>query len=79
MNILFENITRLHTTPLGEIRIRRNLGLNDCDAVEVIKDLIMNPNAVIERVGKNYYIRSGHCRITVNARSFTIITAHKIK
>ncbi len=33
-------------------------------------------NAKISRKGKNYYIEADGCIITVNASSYTIITAH---
>ena len=36
-------------------------------------------NAVIERKGKNYYVTVDGIIITVNASSYTIITAHKEK
>ena len=34
---------------------------------------------VITRNGKNWYISIDACKITVNAHSYTIITAHKEK
>lgn len=34
---------------------------------------------IIERRGKNWYISTDNCIITVNAYSYTIITAHKKK
>ena len=40
---------------------------------------ILDPDTVVERVGKNWYATAGRHRITVNAHSYTIITAHKIK
>lgn len=68
---------KLHTTPLGAERIRKNLGLADEDAAEYCRKLILSPKAEISRKGKNFYIRSDGCEITVNANSNTIITAHK--
>lgn len=79
MKNLLANISKLHTTPLGRESILRNLNLPDCDLVETLKRLIMNDSAKIERKGKNYYITSCYCKITVNACSFTIITAHLLK
>ncbi len=35
--------------------------------------------AVFTRKGKNWYVDADNCVITVNAYSFTIITAHKKK
>ena len=36
-------------------------------------------NAKIVRTGKNWYILTGRCKITVNAHSYTIITAHRVE
>ena len=33
-NELIRNIDKLHTTEMGVERIKRNLGLTNCDAVE---------------------------------------------
>ncbi len=79
MNELIQNIEKLHTTPMGIERIRRNLSLGDVDAVEYCRGLILSKNAQIERRGKNFYVRVNGSEITVNALSVTIITAHKIK
>lgn len=76
-NELLENIEKLHTTPMGIDRIRRNLRLGGVkDVVEWCRQKILNPDAIISRQGKNWYIRIDGCEITVNAYSFTIITAH---
>ncbi|MCR5601195.1 MAG: DUF3781 domain-containing protein [Ruminococcus sp.] len=76
---LLNNIAKLHTTELGAVRIKRNLSLDHDDAVEWCREKILSPDAVIERRGKNWYITVNGCIITVNAYSYTIITAHKIK
>ena len=75
---LISAITKLHTTELGAFRIKRNLSLECSDVVEWCRDRILSPEAVIERRGKNWYVTSNGCIITVNAYSYTIITAHKI-
>ncbi len=76
---LLSNIDRLHTTELGMLRIRRNLGLgDDTDAVIWCKDKILGADCNIERKGKNYYVSFSGGIITVNAGSMTIITAKKI-
>lgn len=73
------SITDLHTTPLGVERIRRNLNLPESlDVVDFCRCFILEDFAAFERKGKNWYVTSGHVRITVNANSNTIITAHKI-
>ena len=78
-NELLQNLAKLHTTPMGVDRIRRNLGLGDDikDVVACCRAKIESSAAAIERKGKNWYCRIGGCVITVNAYSFTIITAHK--
>ena len=80
-NDLLENIEKLHTTPMGVDRIRRNLSLGDDvkDVVSLCRQKILDDKAVITRQGKNWYIKIDGCVITVNAYSFTIITAHKVK
>lgn len=77
MNDLIANIERLHTTKLGVERIKKNLRLDVEDVVAWCRERILDPDAVIERVGKNWYVNAGQCRITVNAHSYTIITVHK--
>lgn len=76
-NILIANLDRVHTTDMGVDRIRRNLGLGDIDAVAWCKEKILEPSAIIERRGKNWYVYVNECIITVNASSYTIITCHR--
>ena len=76
--LLIGNIDQLHTTPMGVDRIKRNLKLDTDDAVSYCKNLISNPECHISRQGKNWYCEIGNTRITVNAYSYTIITAHSI-
>ena len=77
-NDLIENIEKLHTTPMGVDRIRRNLSLGDDvkDVVAFCRQKILAPTANISRQGKNWYVKIDGCVITVNAYSYTIITAH---
>ena len=79
-NELHENLDKLHTTELGVERIKRNLNLNTSNVVEWCKQKIQSSDDII-RKGKNWYVRFYNCVITVNAHSYTIITAHikKIK
>lgn len=75
-----KNFEKLHTTPLGEERIRRNLSLTDTkDIVSWCKNKINDPKSMIKREGKNWYITIDGCIFTVNAASYTIITAHMKK
>ena len=78
-NELLNNLAKVHTTELGVVRIKRNLSLDIDDVVEWCKNKISSKNANITRKGKNWYITVEGCIITVNAHSFTIITAHKEK
>jgi len=75
--MLKENLNELHTTALGVERIKKNLCLNVDDVVNWCRLEIKNPKAVITRKGKNWYVNIDGCKITVNAHSYTIITAHK--
>lgn len=77
--ILLENIGKVHTTEMGVDRIKQNLELNDVDVVAYCKDKVIDKNCNIYRQGKNWYCEIDHIKITINAYSYTIITAHKIK
>ena len=79
MNGLIENIDKLHTTKLGEERIKRNLQITTEDVVEWCKTQILLENTLIERIGKNWYVTVNNRKITVNAHSYTVITAHQVK
>ena len=74
---LLNHIDKLHTTELGIERIKRNLSLDSDNVVEWCKDKIASDNAIITRKGKNWYVNTDGCVITVNAHSYTIITAHR--
>lgn len=77
MNNLIENINKLHTTKMGTERVKRNLSIETDDIVQWCKAKILSANAVITKRGKNWYADIDNCEITVNAHSYTIITAHK--
>ncbi|MBD5400522.1 DUF3781 domain-containing protein [bacterium] len=80
MHDLISNIDRLHTTDMGGGRIVRNLNLAmDTDVITLCRDMILSPNACMKRRGKNYYVTSRGCIITINTMSFTVITAHPEK
>lgn len=74
---LLEHLDKLHTTELGIVRIKRNLSLNTDLVVEWCREEILAENTVITQKGKNWYADTGTCIITINAHSYTIITAHK--
>lgn len=77
-NDLIVNIEKIHTTILGINRIKDNLNI-DGDVVNYCKKLITNPNTNIIRKGKNWYCTYENKCITINANSYTIITAHNLK
>lgn len=79
MNDLIRNIDKLHTTEPGVTRIKRNLSIDTEDVVLWCRMRILDETACIERKGKNWYVTIDDCIITVNAHSYTIITAHKLK
>lgn len=71
------NIEQLHTTPMGILRIRKNLGTDAGDVVNICRSLILNEKCCISRRGKNWYCEADNIRLTVNSCSYTIITAHR--
>ena len=75
-SLLLDNSERLHTTLLGEERIKKNLKLQ---VVDYCKNLILSNECHIEKKGKNWYCETKNIRITINSFSYTIITAHIIK
>lgn len=77
-NELIKNIEKVHTTEMGVSRIKKNLSLDTDNVVNWCKSKI-STNALITRQGKNWYVNFEDCILTINAYSFTIITAHKIK
>ncbi len=75
---LLQNIDKIHTTKLGVIRIKKNLSLETDHVVAWCKSRITSENTTITKQGKNWYVMTDNCVITINAHSFTIITAHII-
>ena len=61
-----------HTAAIVENRIEE-------DVVEFCKNKVLDKKSLIYRKGKNWYIENGAIKITINATSYTIITAHTIK
>lgn len=59
------------------MRIKRNLSLDTENVVEWCRDKIASDNASVLRKGKNWYVRAEGCVFTINAYSYTIITAHE--
>ena len=77
--MLLENLDKIHTTPMGIERIRRNLAFDAevSDVVAWCRERICDERCEITRNGKNWYCKIDGCIISVNAYSYTIITAHK--
>lgn len=78
-------IDRVHTTPQGLERIKRNLGLpsvsnqsfrnEEQEVIKYCKEQLKK--AKIVREGKNWYATTDSEVFTINVYSHTIITAHK--
>jgi len=75
---ILNNLDKIHTTKLGAERIKRNLTLDVHDVVVWCRQAIADSDQ-ITRKGKNWYVYKGDAVITVNAHSYTVITAHKTK
>ena len=75
---LLLGIDRLHTTPLGVRRIKKNLCLDVDNVTAWCRQKIEEPACCVTRGGKNWYAAVADCKITINAHSYTIITAHKV-
>lgn len=76
---LLNHLDELHTTELGMERIKKNLSLDTDDVIAWCKDKISSTYAIVTRRGKNWYVNADNLVITVNAHSYTIITAHREK
>ena len=69
---------KIYTTELGLIRVEKNLSLTVDDVVSWCKETTEVADKIIKK-GKNWYVYKDYIVITINASSYTIITAHKIK
>ena len=74
---LLDRLERLHTTEGGAARIRKNASVEAEDVIEWCRARIKSPSAIIERRGKNWYATADGVCLTINASSYTVITAHK--
>ncbi|MDR1565462.1 MAG: DUF3781 domain-containing protein [Oscillospiraceae bacterium] len=71
------DISNLHTTKLGVLRIKRNLGLDTDDVVNYCKRAVLSVDSgSILQKGKNWYVNCNGFTLTINRHSNTIITAH---
>ena len=76
--VLLEQVDKIHTTERGIERIRKNLKIDTDDVVQYCVNKILDERCVIYKQGKNWYCEIDTITITINASSFTIITAHVI-
>jgi hypothetical protein len=58
------------------LRIKRNLELETKDIVDWCKRKTKQADNIYKK-GKNWYISFGNYIITINANSYTVISAHK--
>lgn len=73
---LLANIEKIHTTPMGIERIKKNLHLNQEDVISYCKEKIQCASCQVQKVGKNFYCSIQKMIFTIHAQKFTIITAH---
>lgn len=78
MELFLSQLDWLQITELGAERVRKNLSVESADLVGWCRERIRNAGSHIMRKGKNWYILTDGCEITVNAQSCTIITAHRV-
>ena len=75
---------KFRNTPLGFLRIKRNLDIlhfSDTEAETYLRKVILStPLQHIETKGKNHYFKciKSNAILTVNSHTFTIITAKQI-
>ena len=55
---LILNLINLHTTKLGEERIKKNLNIETYDVVRLCVDMIRKSDVEIKREGKNFCVIS---------------------
>ena len=75
--IVISNIDKIHTTRLGEERIKRNLKI-DGEVINYVKKTLLDVDSVIYKKGKNYYCQLSNVVITINSYNYSVITAHII-
>lgn len=76
---LLNHLDQIHTTAMGVGRIKKNLRLNTSDVIAYCRNLLLAENCHVYRKGKNWYCKMGNVQLTINASSYTVITAHIVK
>ncbi len=74
--ILLKNLPKLRVTAAGRERVKRNMYLKTDMIVDWCRRKLNREETVVTKKGKNYYAVAAGCTITINANSYTIITAH---
>lgn len=62
---------------MGMERIKRNLELESDDTFSWCKKQILSKNTILEIKRQKLLCVLSHCKLTIHAQSYTIITAHK--
>ena len=77
---LLKHLDEIHTTPMGYKRIKKHLpGTLDHEGIiSLCKEKILDKNSHLYQKGKNRYCEIEGIIITINAHSYTIITAHQL-
>lgn len=78
-DLLLQNKNKIHTTNLGYTRIFKVTGLMEYEAIKYVIDVIRDSSSIIERKGKNYYIRFDDNVICINASTFCVITIKRLR
>ena len=71
---LLNHLDKIHTTESGIGRVRKNLAIDVDDVVGWCRQKIASADQIIRR-GKNWYVHFENAVMTVNAHSYTVITA----
>ena len=77
-NDLLSHLDKIHTTELGNLRLKRNLKIKTDGVIKWCVRKIKHTDRII-RKGKNWYVYIDDIVLTVNAGSFTVITGKKNK
>ena len=72
---LLNHINELHTTELGEKRIKDNLKIYS-NVIDYVKKILLNNESIVYKKGKNYYVELYGFKITINSYNYSVITAH---
>lgn len=75
---LIRHLQKIHITPLGIVRIQKNLHIDE-DVISFCQKVIIHQNSIVYKQGKNYYVQCDQILLTIHSSSYTIITAHLLK